>query len=188
MALYGGARDMSLFRNLNRELIHNIISQQCVLYKYDLQETVVNIYGEAAKEIYYHPPVLLYCLIETPTQDFPENEFGPDFSWNPTFKFLRDDLLASTSGSCEIDNDNPNSANVMPQVGDIIMYQESYFQIDSVSMSQFFVGKDPAYDFKDSNGNNPLETDLNKFGYNVAVICPTHYVPADKVQIQLERF
>ena len=38
------------------------------------------------------------------------------------------------------------------------------------------------------NGNNPLETDLNRFGYNVSVICETHYVPADKVQIQLERF
>ena len=65
MALYGGARDMSLFRNINREVMHNIISQQCVLYKYDLEETKVNIYGEAANEKYYHPPVLLYCLIET---------------------------------------------------------------------------------------------------------------------------
>ena len=63
MALYGGARDMSLFRNINRELMHDIISQQCVLYKYDLDETQVNLYGEASTEKYYHPPVLLYCLI-----------------------------------------------------------------------------------------------------------------------------
>ena len=39
MALYGEARDISLFRHINRELIHNIISQQCVLYKYDIEET-----------------------------------------------------------------------------------------------------------------------------------------------------
>ena len=188
MALFGEARDISMFRHVNRELMHNIISQQCVLYKYDLDETKVNIYGEASKDKFYHPPVLLYCLIETPNQDFPENEFGPDFSWNPTFRFLKDDLLPSTNGLEECYNDNPNGAGLVTEVGDIIMYQKAYFQIDSVKISQFFTGKDPAYDFKDDNGNNPLETDLNRFGYNVSVIVDTHYVPADKVQIQLERF
>jgi hypothetical protein len=188
MALYGGARDMSLFRNINREIMHNIISQQCVLYKYDLSETKVNIYGEAASEKYYHPPVLLYCLIDIPNQEYSDSGFGPDFNWSPTFKFLRDDLQASTSGSCDENNDNPNGANIVPDVGDIIMYQNAYFQIDNVNMAQFFVGKDPDYPFTDADGNNPLETDLNEFGYNVAVVCQTFYVPADKVQIQLARF
>ena len=55
MALYGEARDVSLFRNINRELMHNIISQQCVLYKYDVAETKVNIYGEGAEQVFYHP-------------------------------------------------------------------------------------------------------------------------------------
>jgi len=177
MALFGEARDISMFRHVNRELMHNIISQQCVLYKYDLEETQVNIYGEASKDKFYHPPVLLYCLIETPNQDFPENEFGPDFSWNPTFRFLKDDLLPSTNGVEDCyNNDNPNGANLVTEVGDIIMYQQAYFQIDVVNISQYFVGKNPSYDFKDDNG------------YNVSVICETHYVPADKVQIQLERF
>lgn len=188
MALFGEARDISMFRHVNRELMHNIISQQCVLYKYDLDETKVNIYGEASKDKFYHPPVLLYCLIETPQQDFPESDLGPNFSWNPTFRFLKDDLLPSTSGLEQYYNDNPNGANLVTEVGDIIMYQKAYFQIDTVKISQFFVGKDPAYDFKDDQGNNPLETDLNRFGYNVSVIVETHYVPADKVQIQLERF
>ena len=78
------------------------------------------------------------------------------------------------------------------------MYQEAYYEIDSTSEYQLFVGKDPAYPFDDSTGQNvpaaplninPLpETDLNRFGYNVSVICQTHYIPADKVQITLERF
>jgi len=181
MALYGQARDISMFRYVNRELMQNIISQQCVLYKYDIEETKVNIYGEAASQKYYHPPVLLFALIEIGGQGYQDSELGPDFNWNLVFRFLRDDLLA-------VSNDNPHGANVVPQVGDIIMYQKGYYEVDSVNMSQYFVGKDPDYDFKDDQGNNPLETDLNEFGYNVAVICNTHYVPADKVQIQLERF
>jgi len=181
MALFGEARDISLFRHINRELMHNIISQQCVLYKYDVEETKVNIYGEAAKNKYYHPPVLLYALIEIPGQNFADNEFGPNFTWKPTFRFLRDDLLA-------VSTDSPNGANIVPEVGDIIMYQKAYFEIDNVNLAQYFVGKDPDYDYKDDNGNNPLETDLDQFGYNVAVACQTHYVPADKVGITTERF
>ena len=93
MALYGEARDISFFRYINRELMGNIISQQCVYYKYDIEDTKVNIYGEASKERYYHPPVLLNCLIERQDQQFPESELGVNFQWGITFKFFRDDLL-----------------------------------------------------------------------------------------------
>jgi hypothetical protein len=64
MALYGEARDISMFRYINRELMHNIISQECVLYKFNLDETKVNVYGEASSNKYYNRPVILYCLIE----------------------------------------------------------------------------------------------------------------------------
>jgi hypothetical protein len=199
MALYGEARDISMFRYVNRELMHNIISQECVLYKFNLDETKVNVYGEASSNKYYNRPVILYCLIETPDQNFPVSDLGVDFGWKPTFRFLKDDLLKPTYPNNGVSqNDNPYGANIVPQVGDIIMYQKGYFEIDNVDMTQFFVGKDPDYPFDDSLGQNvpaapqninPLpETDLNRFGYNVSVICQTHYVPADKVQITLERF
>ena len=50
MALFGGERDISLFRKINRELIGDVITQQCALYKFKLEETNVNMYGEAAEE------------------------------------------------------------------------------------------------------------------------------------------
>ena len=189
MALYGEARDISLFRHFNRELMGNIISQQCVYYKYDIEETKVNIYGEAAKSRYYHPPVILNCLIERSNQQYPESELGVNFQWGIIFKFYRDDLLSAA----EDFNQNFQSvqkygANLVPEVGDIIMWQKGYYEVDSTNANQYFVGKNPAYDFKDDNGNNPLETDLNLFGSSISIICETHYVPADKVGITLERF
>ncbi len=93
MALFGEARDISFFRHINRELMGNIISQQCVYYKYDLGETKVNIYGESSKGKYFHPPVQLNCLIERSGQQYPENDLGVNFNWNITFKFFRDGLL-----------------------------------------------------------------------------------------------
>ena len=91
MALFGGARDISMFRGISRELMGDIIVQECAVYKFKLEETNVNIYGEAAEEKYYEAPVLFNVLIERPDQDYPETDLGLDFENKPIFKFLRDD-------------------------------------------------------------------------------------------------
>ena len=74
MALFGGARDISLFRGLNRELLWDFISQQCVYYKIKLNETKVNMYGEAAGSRYYYEPVIFNALIARSDQEFPQDE------------------------------------------------------------------------------------------------------------------
>ena len=172
MALYGQMRDISMFRFVNRELMQKIISQQVVFYKYNSTTTKVNMYGEASTGRNFADPVILFALIETSQFEFPVSDFGPDFRWQVTYKFLRDDLVAD---------------NIYPEVGDIIMFQNGYWEIDNISSAQFFMGKDPEYPYLDAAGNNPYETDLGQFGYSVSVICNAHYTPSDKVNIELSR-
>jgi hypothetical protein len=172
MSLYGGARDISMFRHVNRELMQNIISQQVVFYKCNLTETTINIYGEAAGGRIFDEPVLLYSLIERGDQTAPIENDLVGFKWPVTFRFLRDDLV---------------DAQVVPEIGDIVMWQDGYWEIDNENISQLYVGKDPDYPYTDDNGNNPLETDLAGFGYNVSVICTAHYVPADRIGIDKQR-
>jgi signal peptidase I len=74
-------------------------------------------------------------------------------------------------------------SDVVPEVGDIILYEEGYYEVDSIITNQYYMGKNPDY----PNSPNPLNPDLDKFGYNVSIICQTHYVPADKVGITRER-
>jgi hypothetical protein len=81
-----------------------------------------------------------------------------------SFAFLRDDLV---------------DANVHPEVGDIILYQESYWEVDNTNITQFWGGKDPDYPYN----ANPTNPGLEEFGYNVSVTCECHYVPADRVNI-----
>ena len=88
MALFGQARDISMFRYINRELMQNIISQQCVFYKYNSTTTKVNMYGEASTGRNFADPVLLYALIATSQFEYPVSDFGADFKWNVTYKFL----------------------------------------------------------------------------------------------------
>lgn len=182
MALFGAQRDISLFRHLNRELMGDIITQQCSFYKFKIEETKVNLYGEAAEEKYYMGPVLLNCLVDRKEQDYPETDLGTDFSWGATFKFLRDDLLDKNK---DFNVDTAiYGADLVPEVGDIILYQEGYYEVDKIISNQYFAGKNPDY----PNEANPLNPGLENFGSSISIICETHYVPADKVGITQERY
>ena len=168
MAIFGSIRDASLVRHLNRELLHDVVTQECALYKIKIAETKINIYGEASGARYYYDPVLLNALIEREEMDQPTNEFGEEYSQLVTFKFLRDDLV---------------DAEIVPEVGDIILYYEDYFEVDTVINNQLFSGKDPKFPYN----VNPLNPGLEGFGMDISIICKTHYTSADRVQITKER-
>ena len=168
MALFGTQRDVSLFRHLNRELLWDIITQQCVFYQLKTTETKVNIYGEAAGAKYYEEPVILNMLLDLGDITSPTGDMGVDYDLPITFKFLKDDLV---------------DANVLPKIGDIVMWYEGYWELNNVSDNQLFVGKDPDYPYN----INPLNPGLENFGASTSITCTCHYVPSDRVQITKER-
>ena len=194
MALFGQARDISMFRYVNRELMGNIISQQAAFYKLRLSQTNFNMYGEAAEQKYYDGPILLYTLIDLPEQEWSTDDLGVNWNWKPTFKFLRDDLLDKLK---DFNEDTIYGANLVPQPGDIILYETAYYEVTSTNAAQYFVGKDPDYPNSPQPTNpagatyplpSPLwNPGLDEFGYNVSIICQTTYIPADKVGITFER-
>jgi hypothetical protein len=163
MAMFTSARDVSLLRHLNRELMGNIITQQCAIYQFKLEETKVNLYGEAAEEKYYNGPFLFNVLINRNDQSYPGGNFELiTQEQNIDFFFLRDDLV---------------KADVVPEVGDIILYQESYYGVQSTN--------------NDYDGTpNPLNPGLENFGESVSILASTYYIPSDKVSISpyKERF
>ena len=168
MALFGRDRDVSLFRNINKELLRDVITQQCAYYKFRSEDTKINIYGETSGAKFYFEPVLLNCLINRSDQQFTANDFGVDHNQNVDFYFYREFL---------------KEANLVVQPGDIIQYYEDYFEVHDVVDNQLFVGKDPSFPYNE----NPWNPGLEDFGQNVSVIAKTFYLPADKAQITLER-
>jgi hypothetical protein len=169
MAMYTKVRDVSLMRKFNRELMGNIITQQCALYQFKLEETKVNIYGEAAEEKYYDGPFLFNILIDRGDQQYAENTEGVQFEQGINFYFFRDDLV---------------DADVVPRVGDIILYETAYYGVQSTIANQYWGGKNPDYPNNDSDGTpNPLNPNLDLYGNNVSILCSTYYIPADKVAI-----
>ena len=55
MALFGSARDASLIRSVNRELINEFIDTEVALYKLSLGDSATNIYDESDSKVYYSP-------------------------------------------------------------------------------------------------------------------------------------
>ena len=198
MALFGTARDVSLFRHMSRELMADIITEQCSYYKYKLEETKINLYGEAAHEKYYMGPVLLNCLIERTDNIYPETDLGTDYDKEVQFSFLRDDLLDKNQEFNQFDNKGNSytglpgtgyGADLVPQVGDIIMYNDGYYEVHEVIANQYFAGKNPDY----PNNINTINKsggpgDLSAYGSSISIICKSHYVQADKLGLTQARY
>ncbi len=117
-------RDLQLFRSIARELVDTVIENTCVLFKVNLNETKVNIYGESTNKTWY-PGVELYVLIDKEPDTATYEGFGPDEQQNITFKFDR--LL------CE-------ERNAYPEIGDVIYFDDSYYEIDNTNEIQFVGG------------------------------------------------
>jgi hypothetical protein len=179
-----------MFRRINRELMGSIISEEVIYYKYNITTTKTNMYGESVEGRNFADPVMLFALIDIGDTTSPVSDLGVDFSWPMTFKFLRDDLLSALDSANQGQGFNTYQqpfiqygASLQPAAGDVIGYQNGYWEVDNTNATQYFVGKDPDYPYYDANGNNPLNTGLENFGYNVGIECVCHYVPSDRLNL-----
>lgn len=178
MSLFGEARDISLFRHLNRELINNIIEQQVGYYKIILDRTNSNMYGEANGTKIYNDPVLINCLVDRGDQTTTTDEFGSDVARDLKFRFLRDDL-AGNSISIELSDDSKGfTYSIVPEVGDILLWNNDYYEVDGLVENQYFMGKYPEYSYSTDNDN---------FGTSLSIIVSTHYVRPEKIGLTQNR-
>lgn len=161
MALFGGQRDASLIRSLNRELIHRWIDTEVLFYKTQLNSISTNIYEETNNKV-YQQPVLIPAIVTFDDPTWQSDDFGPDVTQTATFAFLLDDL---------VDNDNK------PELGDVIEYHSRFFEVDSTINNQVFAGKDP----RDWFGGD-------SHGYSVSYIVQAHMTRQSKLNIVKTRF
>jgi hypothetical protein len=77
MALFGGQRDISLFRSVNKELIHRIIDTEVLIYKLNLVSTNTNLYDETDDKV-YDAPILIPCLATVDDEQWTSEDYGSD--------------------------------------------------------------------------------------------------------------
>ena len=77
MALFGGQRDMALFRKLNKELITDIIDTEVYYYKVIIEDTNANLYGRV--KIKFINPVKIPTLVDRTNAEAFFDEFGTSY-------------------------------------------------------------------------------------------------------------
>jgi hypothetical protein len=88
-------------------------------YKINLELTKTNIYGESLEKWYYQP-FTLSCTIVRNEFTYPDDEFGTNVAHSIVATIYRDTFA---------------SFNVLPEVGDIIIDQERYYEVNSINQN-----------------------------------------------------
>ena len=70
------------------------------------------------------------------------------------------------------------SYGIYPEVGDVVLWQNNYYEIDDVLENQYFVGKDTDYSYSSDNDN---------FGSSISIIVNAHYTRVEKLGIEKDR-
>ena len=119
-------KEIDLINSLNEELIDEILGQSVDIYKVSIDETEENLYGESTTK-YYEIGFRVNCLINFNEPVVEQSEFGADVNASIELHFQRANL---SSGSL----------NFYPETGDIVDWNNYYWEINGTTEPQLIAG------------------------------------------------
>ena len=148
MARFVTQRDFEFIQHITRELIDETMDVGVVLYKIVLGSAAVNIYGESVTKPRY-TPVKVNAIIKYDKNTLERDEgFGVNQDQQVEFRFARRML---------------QEVNTYPEIGDIVGYNNHYYEVHNVTETQLIAGKP---------------------GFNTAIICMAHLTRRTSIDIE----
>jgi len=117
-------RDVAFFKGIAREVVDDVVQNTCVLYKLNIVDTKVNLYGESLGKSWYSG-VELNVLINKDPRETEYEGFGPQRTQTVEFRFDRFML---------------EEHNTYPEIGDVIYFNNSYYEIGNTNEVQYSGG------------------------------------------------
>ena len=117
-------KEVNLIDVMNEELIDEIVGQTVDIYKISIDDTEENMYGESTTK-YYNDGFRVNCLINFIEPEMLQDEFGADLNTSIEMYFHRNTL---------------KDAGFFPEVGDIVDWNDFYFEINSITEPQLIAG------------------------------------------------
>ena len=119
-------KEFDLINQMNEELIDEIIGQSVDIYKVNIERTNENVYGESTTK-YYDTGFRVNCLIMYNEPEIVQEEFGADLNANIEMYFQRENLASG-------------SLNFYPETGDIVDWNDFYWEINGTTEPDLFAG------------------------------------------------
>ena len=126
--LFVGDKERKLVRQVNTELIENVIGQVIAYYAIDLETSNFHpIYGES-KEKSFLPPVRVYARVETQPSEVLQNKTGIDRLQKINVYFHRKRLT--------------EDQKLVVRIGDFVYYDGDFYEIVETRGSKRLFGQD----------------------------------------------
>ena len=116
------------------------------------------MYGEAPSKQYYEP-LKLACLIDKQDQSWSSDDFGSDVNQVIDYRFLKQEL---------------KDINLKPEIGDLILFKNNFYEVDSSIENQFILGRDPDY---------ALSVETTDFGSSFSILVSSHISRVEKLNL-----
>lgn len=164
MPKFFNARDLDFIKTIAEEVVDYVVEQAVVLFKVSVGETKTNLYGESLGKV-WHAPATLMTIVDREPQNVVYEGFGADKSQLVEFRFNRQRLRTETlpqlrdvNGTLIPADAIQNSQFGYPEIGDVILFDGSYYEIDNVRQSQLIGGSPEIYNketntFEDARNN-----------------------------------
>lgn len=120
MPRFIGTKDYNFFQNISRELIDDVVQTQVFLFKMITYESKTNLYGESLDKSYYEG-VSIFGMVEYGDEGQQYDGFGQDTIQEVRFRFNQDTCIVK---------------DIMPEVGDIINFNDGYYEITNTNQTQ----------------------------------------------------
>jgi len=179
MPKFFNSRDIDFIKTIAEEVVDYVVEQYVTLFKVSIGETKTNLYGESLGRV-YHEPANLMCIIEREPVTQQYEGFGPDTRQLIEFRFNRQRLrtheipqIKTINGSDVPANAIQNTQFGYPEIGDVVLFDNDYYEISSVKEDKLIGGSPDVYD----------ETS-NEFGDNRMELIATAFL-VRKSQIQI---
>lgn len=141
-------RDFEFIQHITRELIDETMDVGVILYKIVVASAKVNIYGESVEKPRY-TPVKVNAIVKYDKNILAADEgFGSNQNQQVEFRFARRML---------------QEVNTYPEIGDIVGYNNHYYEIHNITETQLIAGKP---------------------GFNTAIICISHLTRRTSIDIE----
>jgi hypothetical protein len=140
------AQDYTTILKINKELVNTVVDVETVLYKMHQELTKTNVYGEATNKVWYKGvtiPALIRYDATNPTADMQTT----NVQQNIEVSYLRQEC---------------SDREVYPEVGDIISFNSSYYEINNTNEIQLFAGRTE---------------------YNHSIVCSAHLTRKTNLQL-----
>ena len=119
-------KEFDLINSMNEELIDDIVGQSVDIYKVNIEQTDDNIYGESSTK-YYNVGFRVNCMIN---YNEPETTYEDGIA----------DVNSSIDMFFQRNNLSSGSLDFFPEVGDIVNWNQHFWEINSVTEPQLIAG------------------------------------------------